>query len=374
MDKSNDNVQLENKGTISEMRNKKPKKRNKVLKIMGISLLTLALIFSGMFLYVRSHPGIIIGFIQDALYKGNPINSFEPFNPPGKIVKSNGILYVNDIKYADEYPNSYVDISYPNTDTTIKRPTIVFFHGGGYFGGDKAMGDPMAVNDDANMLFNKLVENGYNLVNVNYALVPDYKFPVPVIQMNQAINFLVDNSEKYNLDMENVVVMGSSAGAILASQYGAIISNKDYADSFNIHPLLTTKEVKALVIDDAPIKTDELNFATRVIIGNYLGIGTNEFKSSKVADQYNAILHVTGDYPPSFINAANGDGFPKDMKALSDKLTSYQIDNDYFYLDKAHGKIAHGYLANIRTDKNAQEGFGRLVKFIDKYTKGSSAE
>lgn len=60
----------------------------------------------------------------------------------------------------------------------------------------------MAVNDDANILFDKLVENGYNLVNVNYALVPDYKFPVPVIQMNQAINFLVENSEKYNLNMK----------------------------------------------------------------------------------------------------------------------------------------------------------------------------
>ncbi|QLG40482.1 hypothetical protein HW560_21850 [Paenibacillus sp. E222] len=146
---------------------------------------------------------------------------------------------------------------------------------------------------------------------------------------------------------------------------------KDYADSFNIHPLLTTKEVKALVIDDAPIKTDELNFATRVIIGNYLGIGTNEFNSSKLAEQYNAILHVNGDYPPSFINAANGDGFPKDMQALSDKLTSYEVDNDYFYLDKTHGDIAHGYLANLRTDKNAQEAFKRLVQFIDKYTKGS---
>jgi len=51
---------------------------------------------------------------------------------------------MNDIKYADEYST---------TDTSIKRPTIVYFHGRGYFGGDKAMGDPLAVNDDANMLF-----------------------------------------------------------------------------------------------------------------------------------------------------------------------------------------------------------------------------
>ncbi|MGV7116976.1 alpha/beta hydrolase [Paenibacillus sp. PK4536] len=348
--------------------------KNKILKIIGIALITLLFILGSMYFYVRSHPGIIIGLIQDVLYKQNQINSFKPFHRPGKTIKSNGMLYLNDIKYADKYPNSYLDISYPSKDSSIKRPTIVFFHGGGYFGGDKAMGDPIAINDDANILFNRLVEKGYNLVNVNYALVPDYKFPVPVIQMNQAINFLVQNSEKYHLDMNNVVIMGSSAGAILSSQYGAIISNKNYADSFNIHPLLTPKEVKALVIDDAPIKTDEFNFATRVIIGNYLGIGTNEFKSTKIAEQYNTLLHVNSHYPPSFITAANDDGFPKDMKALSDKLTFYHIDHDYFYLDKTHGKIAHGYLSNLKSDQNAQKSFKRLVAFINKYTKEDNTQ
>lgn len=43
------------------------------------------------------------------------------------------------------------------------------------------------------------------------------------------------------------------------------------------------------VTDDAPIKTDELNFATRVIIRQYLGIGTNEFKTAKL--QINIMLY-----------------------------------------------------------------------------------
>lgn len=66
------------------------------------------------------------------------------------------------------------------------RPTIVYFHGGRYLGGDKAIGDPLAVNYDSNYLFDKLVLEGYNLVNVNYVLVPEYNFPSPIIQMKKA--------------------------------------------------------------------------------------------------------------------------------------------------------------------------------------------
>lgn len=215
------------------------------------------------------------------------------------------------------------------------------------------------------------VENGYNMVNVSYALVPDYKFPVPVLQMNQAINFLVNSSVKYNLNIENVV-MGSSAGSILTSQYGTIISNQEYANSLDIEPLLTTDDVKALVIEDALLAPNNLTFSEEILFGNYLG--ANILKVSEAVKQFNTLLHLNDNFPPSSITAANTDGFPEDMKTLSNELTSYQTDNDYFYLDKTHGEIAHGYLANIKTDRNAQKSFRRLVQFFDKYTKGSTAE
>lgn len=69
--------------------------------------------------------------------------------------------------------------------------------------------------------------------------------------------------------------MGGSAGAILISQYGAIISNQDYADSLNIAPMLTTNEVKALVIDDAPLATDKFTFRIGPLIKNYSGTNNN---------------------------------------------------------------------------------------------------
>lgn len=346
--------------------NKTKSKKHQILERFVIALLILGVIIGGIFAYVTKNPQIIVGFIQSQLYKDSPINSFEPFNEPDSNIREDGSLYVNDIKYGDEYANSYLDITYPSEDISVDRPTIIYFHGGGYFGGDKSMGDPLAVDDDINVLFNEIVKNGYNFVNVNYALVPDYHFPVPLIQMNQAINFLVENDEKYGLNMDNVVIFGQSAGAILTAQYGALISNEDYRNELNIYPQLTTEEVKALIIDDAPLATEGFNFNTKMLIRNYLD--TSDL-SGDIAKQYNALLHINENFPVSFMTAGNTDGFPEDMQQLADKLDEYNIDNEYYYRDRSYSDLPHGYLNSIKDNEYARECFDNILEFIDKYTK-----
>ena len=71
----------------------------------------------------------------------------------------------------------------------------------------------MAVRDDANFMFEDIVTAGYNFVNVDYVLTPEGYFPDQLMQLTEAIDFCADNAEEYGLDMTNVVVMGSSAGA-----------------------------------------------------------------------------------------------------------------------------------------------------------------
>lgn len=340
-------------------------KKYQILKRFVIALLILGVIIGGIFAYVSKKPQIIVGFIQSLLYQDRPINSFEPFNEPDSTIREDGSLYVNDIKYGDEYANSYLDITYPSEDISVDRPTIIYFHGGGYFGGDKSMGDPLAVDDDINFLFNEIVKNGYNFVNVNYALVPDYHFPVPLIQMNQAINFLVENAEKYGSNMDNVVIFGQSAGAILATQYGALISNEDYRNELNIYPQLTTEEVKALIIDDASLATESFNLKTKMLITNYLD--TSDL-SGDIAKQYNALLHINENFPVSFMTAGNTDGFPEDMQQLADKLDEFNIDNEYYYRDRSYSDLPHGYLNGIKDNEYSRECLDNILEFIDKHT------
>lgn len=342
------------------------------IKIVSIIVGALILFCGGAYLYVCYNPQFIIGGIQKLMYMDLPINSHEPLQEPIETTKENGIYYVSNLKYADEYPNSYLDISYPNEDRTVDRPTIIYFHGGGYFAGSKSMGDPLAANNDSNYLYDKLVSEGYNLVNVDYALVPDYKFPVPVIQMNQAINYLVDNADELGLNMNNVVIMGGSAGAIMTAQYGAILSNPEYEKSFDFEesPKLTLKDVKALVVDDAPIDIPSFNnFGIKAIISNYLN-DSIFFKNKEVATQYNAINYITTDYPATFLTAGTDDGFPIDMQVMSDKLTEVGVDHLYFYPDiDKYGKTKHGYMSNLKYDSGAaKDCYDALISFIKNHT------
>ena len=78
-------------------------------------------------------------------------------NEPDSTIREDGSLYVNDIKYGDEYANSYLDITYPSEDISVDRPTIIYFHGGGYLVVINQWETPFAVDDDINFLFNEIV-------------------------------------------------------------------------------------------------------------------------------------------------------------------------------------------------------------------------
>lgn len=336
----------------------------KAIVIVG-SILAIGL---GAAVSVYYHPQIIIGGIQKMLYRdGKPINSFDPFAPAMRRVKENGQLYVTEIRYGTDYPNSYLDITYPNEDTSVCHPTVIYFHGGGFFGGDKSMGDPMAVDDNANRLFEEVVANGFNFVNVNYALVPDCHFTVPLIQMNQAIAHLKEHSAEYGLNMKNVVIFGQSAGAILTGQYGALLANAEYRNLLGITPAIEAEHVKALIIDDAPFLTENFGIKLKLMLGNYLG--TMHMRGD-MAQKYNAYRFITEGYRPSFLTAGNTDGFPEDMSAFAKKLGEAGTEYEYFFTPREVCDLPHGYLNLVKENEHARACFDHILSFMKKYTGG----
>lgn len=311
---------------------------------------------------VWNNPQIVVGAFQG--YHSQ--NSEEPRAAPGDRVRDNGIRYVNDITYGTEFPNSHLDISYPAEASQDSLPTIVFTHGGGFFGGDKVLGDPLAVDSDVNYLFDRIVEQGYAFVNVNYALVPEYHFPTPVRQLDQALSFLREHADDYQLDMDNVIIMGSSAGAIMTSQYGAALANPAYAELLGVTPSIALESVRALVIDDAPLAIDDFSLSTMLLIGNYID-GT--MHPSRVdRDRYDPIGHIAAAYPPSFLIGSNyhGDGYASDMEKLSDALAAQDVRHEFFYERRADGSEGnHGILAGLPTgDEIAVDAFDQMIAFL----------
>ena len=337
----------------------------KVLKVIGIILGIILLIVIGGYFFLMTHTQIIVGFIQKASSETvNTKNSYEPLREPYTGVKKNGQYVIAEINYSKEYPNSFLDITYTNENTEEDRPTLFYFHGGGFFGGSKNDGDPLA-ESDVTALIDDICAEGFNIVNVDYALVPDYHFPTPLVQANLAFQYMIDHSEEYNINMDKVVIMGSSAGAIMTSQMGSVITNSDYAKLLNITPVLKREQVKALVIDDAPLVYNKFSLATKILVGNYIKgsiyINKDELK------KYNNILSIDSNYIPSVLL---GTEYYVDMRDMDAKLKEMSVEHELVDPLAERGKeMQHCFVANERNDEISKDAFDRMIKFITEKVK-----
>ena len=336
----------------------------KFLKVIGIIILILVLLIVLGYFMLMTHTQIIVGFIQNISSETvNTKNSFEPLREAYEGTKSNGQYTIAEINYSKDYPNSYLDITYPNENVEEDRPTLFYFHGGGFFGGSKNDGDPLA-ESDATALLDDICAEGFNIVNVDYALVPDYHFPTPLIQANLAFEYIMEHSKEYHLNTNNIVIMGSSAGAIITSQMGSIITNKEYADLLGVKSTLKKEQVKALVIDDAPLVYDKFSLGTKVLVGNYIKgsiyINKDELK------KYNNILSIDLNYIPSVLL---GSEYYIDMREMDNKLKEMNVEHELIDPLAERGKVMqHCFVANERADEISKDAYDRMIKFIKQHT------
>ena len=338
------------------MSRKAGKKRHTLLIVLAVLLAVPAIAA----LILMTHTQIIVGTIQKlSANTVNTINSYEPLGEPMEGVKDNGQYIITEIRYSDNYPNSFLDITYPDENREASRPTFIYFHGGGFFGGSKSIGDPLA-GSDATALLDDICAGGFNLVNIDYVLVPDYHFPAPLIQANEAFQFLLDHADEYHLEMDQMVIMGSSAGAIMTSQLGSIITNPDYAEALGISPVLKPEQVKAVVLDDAPLVYDKFSLGTKVLVGNY--VKGSIFLSREEKQTYNNILWVDSNYPDAFLL---GSEYYVDMREMDAALTSANAEHALVDpLAERNLQMQHCFVASERENDVAKDAFDRMMFFI----------
>lgn len=333
----------------------------KALKVLGVALGVAVTASLALGAYVATHTQSVVGLIQAAMYGGASPNSFEPLHAPGEGVTEAGQYKINDISYGGEHPNSFLDITYPSAERDSGLPTLFYFHGGGFFGGSKDMGDPMAANE-ATALIDDLCAQGYNIVNVDYALVPDRLFPVPLVQANQAVEFICQHKDEYGLNMDDVVLMGSSAGAIMTAQYAAALSNPEYAQLLGIEPQLAPEQVRAVVVDDGPLDYRYTKLQCKLLIGNY--VKGSVFLGEEELDRYECIPHMTPAYPPAVLL---GSEYRSDMASMAERLGAEGVEHLLVDPLAEHGEERpHCFVANERTDPLAKEAFVRMLGFLEK--------
>lgn len=309
-----------------------------------------------------------VKLVQMAIYgpERSGANRFSPQAEPRSVLRNDGIRIRNDLRYASRYPNSFLDVWYARKQAGVIAPTVVFIHGGGWFAGAKNGGDPMAGGQEG-LVSEPLAKLGFNVVSMDYALAPEYRYPVPMIQLNEALAYLQRNAAGLELDMTNVIIMGGSAGAQMTAQYGILVSDPAYAKEVGIQPSLASSNIKSLVIFSAPMKTSGFGWRMNRILWSYLG--TKDLENSPQARQLDLIPRINPHYPPTYLTDGNQDDtFPDHAKAMAKALQSNHVPYEFTYFGPEVAPLGHVYSGQLNS-KYGRENFRRAVAFMKKATR-----
>jgi acetyl esterase len=309
--------------------------------------------------------------LQSYLYGklGREPNSFEPVAPPADSVRGDGMRVRTNVKYGAGYPNSFLDIWYPSADAHVRRPTVIYLHGGGWFMGSKDSGDPLAgggLSGALNEPIELIARQGFNVVNLDYALAPAYRYPAPLLQLNEAIAYLRSHSDEYGLDMTRVVIMGGSAGAQLSAQYGLVLSDPGYAADVGIEPAIHPSHVKGLVLFSAPMRASGFGWRMNAMLWAYLG--TKDLDNSRQARQMDILSHVNARYPATYVTDGNQpDTFPEHAKAMDRVLTQKGVDHVFNFYEPDEALLGHDYPGRLDTP-HGRDNFDKAIAFMKQRT------
>jgi acetyl esterase/lipase len=117
------------------------------------------------------------------------------------------VLRQRNIAYGPAGKANLLDV-YRHRSQPGGRPTLVYFHPGGFFSGGKSR--------QARPIFDRLVRRGWVCVSANYRLRHDGLFPHNLSDAKRVIAWLREHAEEYGVDPGTIVVSGGSAGANLA--------------------------------------------------------------------------------------------------------------------------------------------------------------
>ena len=160
--------------------------------------------------------------------KADP-NQPKATDSPSSNVYYDNVIIQKDVVYGyDDSTQQIMDIylqgqftGEPNWVEVDKSPknTLVFIHGGGWLGGDKA-DNPFVLAD--------YLEKGWVVFSLNYRMGPGTA-PNAAEDVICAMRWIADRKDDYGVDVNNIFTTGSSAGGHLSLVAGlAPTSQKDY--------------------------------------------------------------------------------------------------------------------------------------------------
>lgn len=249
------------------------------------------------------------------------------------LLEPQDIIKKRDISYGKYGSENLLDVYYPQ-NVKSKLPTIVSIHGGGFFYGDKEL---------YRFYTMSLAQQGFLVINFNYRLAPQNVYPAPLEDTNAVMNWLVENETNYPIDLDNLFIVGDSAGGQIASQYATMMTNPLYASQFEWS--LAPIRIKGLGLNCGLYFVGERSHPISDFPFYF-----DQNKNSKSNENFPVEKFITSDYPPASITTATDDFLKDDAQPLAEIIQSKGVLTEYhFYTDPSGQKLPHVFHLNLRS-------------------------
>ena len=232
-----------------------------------------------------------------------------------------------DISYHDD-PICKLDTYCVKKDEG-KYPVMFYIHGGGFVAGDK---------HHRRALSEWLAVQGYFVVNVNYGICPECKFPAPLQHLIYALNWLENNADRYNLDLGKIVIAGDSAGAYYSTAVISVVNSKKMQERLGVATDIAFKgawlncglyDLKSALGGKVP-----LNLGA-VILDDFASVDVKDINEYEYLDLCSIVDLADEKFPKTFVTYAQKDIFCKGQsEMLMAKLKECGVEVDEYHSTK----------------------------------------
>ena len=243
-----------------------------------------------------------------------------------------------------------------------KYPVMFYIHGGGFVAGDKY--HRRAVSEWYAM-------QGFFVVNVNYGVCPTHKFPAPLQHLVYALNWVGENADKYNLDLDKIVVAGDSAGAYYSTALISVAESKELQNKIGVSTDLhfAGAYLNCGIYDIISALNANLPLDMGgVILKDFASIDKKDIDTYEYLDLCVIVGLVNEKFPKSFITYAEKDVF---CKGQSERLIEVLKEKGVEVEEYHSTKFTSNHCVSLNwKGKDAVTNNNLVEKFLAKIVKG----
>lgn len=257
-----------------------------------------------------------IGDMDEAYYQSATM--------PEGVDLSLDLPYIND----DE-PMHRLDIARPMNHVG-KLPVVIQIHGGAWVYGHK----------DSYYRYHGMecAKYGYAVLTINYRLGFDHPYPAMLEDIFAVLHWLEANAEAQALDIDNVYIIGDSAGAHMTALTALIHASKDLQDQYRVKS--TSLKIKALglscgVYDFDRLLNDPYDIPMRKVLLETI-FNLKDFMDHPLYGVSSVSKLLNDKLPPAYVVSSMADSAYPETKCLVEEMEALGLTKQVRIFDESH--------------------------------------